>query len=267
VEIVLGAFADLISGAEVFDLGRELTPTVPHVPNHAPYMHQLGKAHCDQVDSYGMSAANDIITMGTHTGTHMDGLGHIAVNGRLAGGVEAGDVQTRTSGFSGGLGMESVAPIVTPAVIVDIPRLLGLDELDLSHVITLEELQQALTKQGVDIPRGGALLFRTGWGRRWPDVDYPLEASPGPNGEAIRWAWDKGARLYGSDTVVFESMPADGLPVHRFLIVEKGVHIIEIMDLESPCAAESWDFVLIVLPLKLRGATGSPIRPIGLRNG
>ncbi|MHB1910470.1 MAG: cyclase family protein [Acidimicrobiales bacterium] len=264
MEAAQDAFAGMLCDARIFDLGRELSPSVPHVPNHAPYMHRLGKAHCDQVDSYGMSAANDVITMGTHTGTHMDGLGHIAVDGVLSGGVRAEDVQSRLDGFSGGLGMEQVAPIVSPAVVIDVPRLLGCEQLSLDHVVTLPELQEALSRQGSSIPEGGALLFRTGWGREWPHVGYPGAASPGPDEEAIRWAWDAGARLYGSDTVVFEAMPAAGLPVHRFLIVEKGAHIVEVMDLEEPCDAGVWEFVLVILPLKLRGATGSPIRPIGL---
>jgi kynurenine formamidase len=253
-----------IAGARVYDLGRELSPETPHHPNHAPLMHRLTKAHGDAVDPHGMSAANDIITMGTHVGTHIDGLGHIAVDGCVTGGIEASTVHNRWAGFVPEFGIGAVPPIVKPAVVADIPGLLGVETLADDHAVTAEQLASALERQGARIVEGGALLVRTGWGRDWPHVHLRHDCSPGPDEDAVRWAWDAGARLFGSDTIVFEHVPAPGLPVHRLLIFERGAHIIEAMDLEEVCGDGVWEFLLVLAPLKLRGGTGSPLRPVAL---
>jgi kynurenine formamidase len=259
-----GSWLDQIVGARVFDLGRELSPDAPHHPSHAPMMHRLTKIHGDVVDAYGMSAANDIITMGTHVGTHIDGLGHIAVNGCLSGGVEAAGIQDRLKGFEPEFGIGAVPPIVRRAVVVDMPSLLGVEALADDHLVTAAELQQALARQEAEIPEDGALLVRTGWGSEWPHVELRHDCSPGPGEEAVRWAWDQGARLFGSDTIIFEHVPEEGLPVHRLLIGERGAHIVEAMELAGICEAEAWEFLLILAPLKLRGGTGSPLRPVAL---
>lgn len=254
-----------VAAGAVYDLGRELSPETPHHPNHAPLLHRLAKAHGDVVDDCGMSASNDVFTMGTHVGTHIDGLAHVSVDGRLAGGVEASEVQDRLTGFDPEYGIGAVPPIVLPGIVIDVPRLLGTEALSLDHEVTTEEVQDCLERQETSIPEGGAFLVRTGWGTKWPDADPRLHESPGPGESAVRWAWDQGARLFASDTLVFEHVPSgNGLPVHRLLLAGRGAHIIEAMDLEELCAEEAWDFVLIVAPLKLRGATGSPIRPVAL---
>jgi kynurenine formamidase len=249
---------------DVFDLGRVLSPAVPHAPVHVPFMKRLVKAHGDVVDAHGMSATSDVVTVGTHVGTHIDGLGHVAVDGRLAGGIDASSVQDRLSGFGGGFGIEEVTPIVVPGVVADIPRALGLEQLSDDHIVSTRELEQCLDSQGSPISTGGALLVRTGWGKGWPNVRFSAEESPGPGLDAVMWAWDHGARLFGSDTLVFEGLPADGLPVHRELIAARGVHIIEAMDLEELTRKKVWSFLLIVAPLRLEGATGSPVRPVAL---
>ena len=185
-------------------------------------------------------------------------------DGCLAGGVEASQVQDREHGFSGGYGIETIGPIVMQAVVADVPRALGLPALANDHLVTRSELERTLEGQGATIPDGGALLVRTGWGRNWPQTRYDHSTSPGPGEEAAFWAWDQGARLFGSDTLVFEHMPGEGLPVHRELLARRGSHIVEAMHLEQICGDEVWEFVLVLAPLKLRGATASPIRPVAL---
>jgi len=249
-------------GVRVYDLGRELSPDIPHHPNHPPFMYSLTKLHGDSVDAFGSSASSDIITMGTHVGTHIDGLAHFAVDGMLHGGQKALDYSTKTGGYST-LGIETLAPIVTHAVVADVPRYLGIDRLPDDHLITVEELQATLEHQRSPIPEGGGLLLRTGWGREWPNVKHPHDA-PGPGIDTIRWAWDAGGRIFGSDTIPFERHPVDRSPVHRELLIERGAHIFEALDLEPVCAAGAWEFLLVAAPLKIRGATGAPVRPVAL---
>jgi kynurenine formamidase len=52
--------------------------------------------------------------------------------------------------------------------------------------------------------------------------------------------------------------------VHVILLVENGIHIIEVLDLEELAAAGVHEFLFVCSPLKLVGATGSPVRPLAL---
>jgi kynurenine formamidase len=54
------------------------------------------------------------------------------------------------------------------------------------------------------------------------------------------------------------------LPVHRILLVESAIHIIEVMDLTGLAEASIFEFLFILAPLKLIGATGSPVRPLAV---
>jgi kynurenine formamidase len=67
----------------------------------------------------------------------------------------------------------------------------------------------------------------------------------------------------GSDTVAFEKVPDPNMPVHCHLL-ENGIHIIERLNLEELAKAEVREFLFVAPPLKIRGATASPIRPVAL---
>lgn len=54
------------------------------------------------------------------------------------------------------------------------------------------------------------------------------------------------------------------LPAHTILTVQNGIFIIENLNLDELAAAKAHEFVFVCLPLKMRGATGSPVRPIAL---
>jgi kynurenine formamidase len=48
------------------------------------------------------------------------------------------------------------------------------------------------------------------------------------------------------------------------LITDKGIYIIENLDLEELAAAKAYEFVVIVPPLKVLGGTGSAVRVFAL---
>jgi kynurenine formamidase len=54
------------------------------------------------------------------------------------------------------------------------------------------------------------------------------------------------------------------LPGHVLLLVRAGIPIIENLNLEELAAAGVHEFGFVCLPLKMRGATGSPVRPIAI---
>jgi kynurenine formamidase len=57
------------------------------------------------------------------------------------------------------------------------------------------------------------------------------------------------------------------MPVHVHLLVESGIHIVECLNLEELAAGGVAEFLFVALPLKIRGATGSPVRPVAITSG
>jgi kynurenine formamidase len=72
----------------------------------------------------------------------------------------------------------------------------------------------------------------------------------------------------GAETIAYEVVrPGAGhatLPVHRILLVESGINLIEVMDLRGLAGLDRAVFGFVAAPLKLVGATGSPLRPLAL---
>ena len=89
---------------------------------------------------------------------------------------------------------------------------------------------------------------------------------PGPTVEAARWLVERGVVTTGADTTAYEQIPAGKghsvLPVHRILLVEAGIYIIEHLNLEEAAAQGLTEFVFLMAPLRIVGGTGSPIRPL-----
>ncbi|HUY25714.1 MAG TPA: cyclase family protein, partial [Candidatus Saccharimonadales bacterium] len=168
--------------------------------------------------------------------------------------------------------IETVAPMVCRGVLLDIPAVLAVDCLAPDHGISAQELEAACRHHGIEVGAGDAVLVRTGWaGRHYADPEAysgHLTGTPGPDLSAARWLADKGIRVTGSDTVTYERLQAPPrsaeLPVHVCLLVEHGIHIIEVMDLEELAHEEVREFVFVAAPLKIVGGTGSPLRPLAL---
>lgn len=260
---------DRLTSSHIIDLAQPLHRGMPVSANHPAFQLALMRRHGDVVRSDGGSAANEIIVTGGHVGTHIDALAHVSQDGILHGGVEPDSIQSNL-GFSE-LGIETVEPIVCRGVILDIAALHGVDLLEGGYEVSVEDLDEAARRQSVDVMEGDAVLIRTGWSRHWnnPTAFIGTETgTPGPGEAAAGWLSEHRIRLAGAETLAFEVIaPARGhavLPAHRILLVEAGIHIIEVMDLSVLAEAGVSEFLFVASPLKLVGATGSPIRPIAL---
>ena len=265
----MGAIWDRLASSQVIDLAQPLHRGMPVSPNHPAFQLALMRRHGDMVRADGGSAANEIIVTGGHVGTHIDALAHVSQDGLLHGGVKPDSIQSNL-GFSE-LGIETVEPIVCRGVMLDIAALHGVELLEGGYEVSVEDLEESASRQNVEVLAGDAVLIRTGWSRHWTDTTAFIGAesgTPGPGEAAARWLSDQGVRLGGAETIAFEVIaPERGhavLPAHRVLLVEAGVHIIEVMDLSRLADSGVSEFVFVATPLKLVGATGSPIRPIAL---
>jgi kynurenine formamidase len=250
---------DALAGAKVYDLAQSYFVGMPHHPSHPPFLYSLVKQHGEFVGPIGNSSASDAIAMGTHVGTHIDALCHFSCGGRLFGGDEVAAVQS----YAGGVErhpIDTVPPILRRGVLLDVA---GAEPLADDHTITPAELAAA---QRAAIRPGDIVLIRTGWARYFADPKKFISEvrGPGPGIEGARWLSERRIFAAGSDTVAFEKLPDPGMPVHVHLLVESGIHIIECLNLDELAAAGVSEFVFVALPLKIRGATGSPVRPVAV---
>ena len=264
----MSALLDLAAGARVFDLAQPYFTGMPHHPSHPPFLFGLVKQHGDYVGEAGNSSASDALALGSHVGTHIDALCHFSCGGKLHGGQEAAAVQSYRDGV-GCHSIDRVAPIVRRGVLLDIAALTGAPALPQDFEITPEHLSRAADLERVEIARGDVVLLRTGWAKYFSDArEFIAEVhGPGPARAGAEWLSARGIYAAGSDTVAFEKVPDANMPVHVHLLVEQGIHIIECLNLEELAASRVYEFLFVALPLKIRGATASPIRPVAIVEG
>ena len=256
--------------SKVYDLAQPYFVGMPHFPTHPPFLFGLTKKHGDMVGESGVSSSSDALALGSHVGTHIDALCHFSYQGRLHGGVEAKAVQSDAGGI-GKHSVDTIAPIVRRGVLLDIASATKTDALPVDFSIRPEHLESAAKAQKVAIEKGDVVVLRTGWARFWNDParyitgGHGMTASgPGPEIDGARWLSERGVFAAGADTVAFERVPAASMPVHVHLLVESGIHIIEALNLEELARDRVYEFVFVAAPLKIRGGTGSPIRPLAL---
>jgi kynurenine formamidase len=260
---------EALRNARIIDLAQGMRRGMPVSPNHPAYQMALLRRHGDMMRPDGGSAANEIIVTGGHVGTHIDSLAHVSHNGKLHGGIEAATVQSH-EGFSV-LGVDTIAPILCRGVLLDVAAVHQTDVLPAGYEVTAADLDAAAERAGTQPGPGEAALIRTGWPVHWSDPETfrgQSGGAPGPGVEAGRWLAERNVRAAGAETIAFEVIrPGAGhsvLPVHRILLVESAIHIIEVMDLTGLAEASIFEFLFILAPLKLIGATGSPVRPLAV---
>lgn len=260
---------DGLGRARVFDLAQPMRTGMPQSPNHPPFRMLLERRHGDMVRSDGGSAANEIIVTGGHVGTHVDALAHVSQDGLLHGGVEAAGIQS-SNGFKE-MGIDSFPPYVGRCVLLDVAGLHGVSSLSPGYEVSAKDLELAEKATGTTVGRGEAVLIGTGWSRRWEEPEVfngQKNGAPGPGEGAARWLLDRGIRVAGGESIAFECIhPGRGhaeLPVHRMFLVEEGVNIVETMRLSELLDSRVREFLLVLNPLPVVGATGAPVRPLAI---
>ena len=264
-----GLLEALEAGTEVFDPTQPLSAKTPHSPNHPPFRMSLMRRHGDIVRDDEGSAANELIVTGGHTGTHVDALAHVSHNGHLHGGIPAEEAQ-RGGSFSKH-GVEAIKPIVCRGILLDIAALHGTEVLPGGYGIMEDDLAEAAESSGVQFREGDVVLVRSGWGVHFDEPEAFVghdSGVPGPTEGAARWLADRGIRATGAETIAYEQIkPGVGhrlLSVHRLLLFEHGIHIIEVMKLDTLAAEGVTEFLFTLAPLNIVGGTGSPVRPLAV---
>ena len=274
-------FVQTVKGARVFDLSFVWTEQSPVLGLNPPYAFALNRTHKMTHEFFGqapgsqLSWASDIMYFsGQHGSPTIDAIGHIGRNLRLHGGVDALAATSTPGGIGADLGIEAFPAdlLVNRVVFLDVARHVAggrPDPLPGDFEIKGEHLEATMRAQGVEVRRGDSLLIRTGFGQYFTQRDKYLGAqSPGPGPDGARWIIAKGVRLAGDDTATFERRPAaygkELFSVHMMLLADSGIYIVEAANLEPLSDARVYVAVLVMTPLKIQGATGSPLRTIVL---
>ena len=260
-----------VAGGKVYDLAVEMFVGMPTccVPFGDPNF-QIFMTHTPAQDTAKelLSYSGDGVSMYTHTGTHIDTLNHFGLHGKIWNQVssqEALGVRGWTKE-----GADKYPPIIARGVLIDVAKSKNVAALPSSYAITVADLQDALRKQGATLKSGDVVLIRTGAMTHWPDpAKYRLADQAGLSLEAAQWLVDgQKAMLIGADNFGIESFPSKDpenfVPVHSFLLAERGVSLVEALWLEELAKDQVYEFVFIASPLKMRGATASPIRPLAI---
>jgi kynurenine formamidase len=260
-----------LARARVFDLEQSRFAGMPVHPAHKPgYFYGLHRRHRDSYRpaQHGpRSGASGVLTMMEHSGTHIDALCHQACDMTLYGGVKVDEVE-RMDGYRK-YGAETMEPLLARGVLLDIAALKGVGQLPQNYAITADDFVAAARASTVTVTPGDVLLVRTGFATAWTDEATYLNAA-GVSKSGNIWAADQGVRAVGADNMAWDCMterdPDTNMALfgHAHLLVTHGIHIIENLNLEELSAAGIHEFGFVGIPLKFRGATGSPIRPLAL---
>lgn len=261
--------AAVSGGVRAYDLGRPMFVGMPQSTEHVAYRMAISRRHGDSVRTDGTSGASELVVTSCHVGTHVDALAHVSHDGMLHDGIDAGTACV--GGRYAFHGAEQIEPIVARGILLDVPRAIGVDHCEAAYEISPEELAAALELTELQPQSGDVLIVRTGWGALFDDTARfagEQDGAPGPGEEGARWLASFKPVAVGGDTVAFERIrPAHHspqLPGHRVLIVEEGIYIVEVLDLEQLAADGVHEFLFVLSPLKIVGATGSPVRPLAL---
>ncbi|MCE5279229.1 MAG: cyclase family protein [Planctomycetaceae bacterium] len=209
--------------SEVFDITAAMRPGMPVWPGDKGFVFQW----CGRIEQ-GAIANSSRLTLGVHTGTHLDAPNHF---------IDKGD------------NLDAFGPerFVLEACLVDCGNV---------QVVTAEHVAAA------DAAAGEAVIFKTAnTARRLLDKQEFTKDYAYVSGEAARACVDRGFSLVGVDYLSTDMFEAPGYPAHMAML-GTGIILLEGLVLNDVPPGR---YTLIALPLKIRGAEASPVRAVLLR--
>jgi kynurenine formamidase len=247
-----------------------------------------------RVDDH-VSTSSEFISLVFHGAaiTHLDALSHVHWDGQMFGGVPSSYVTDRDGATvhdvrAAGTGIQA------RGVLLDVARAVEVDALPYDYAVTPDDLEAAEAVEGVRVEEGDVLLMRTGDGSRRrvaaalpkastaavksvlgrtgkPGWDPISDGQPGLHPACLPWLRDRGVAAIGADgpqEVRPSPFPNLLIPVHAIAVAAMGLWLIDNCQLEDLAAQcnelRRWDFFFSLAPIKIEGATGSPVNPIAI---
>ena len=196
--------------------------------------------------------------------SHLDALCHVLWQGEMYNGFSKSDVNE--DGCQK-LGIANVKQgILTRGILMDIPRLKGVDYLPPGTAVYIEDLEAWEEQTGVRVSPGDVIFVRTG---RWATPGSAGSGSAGLHASVAPWLRERDVAIVGGDyanDAIPSGVQGVFLPIHQLTIVAMGVRLFDNLDLEA-LAEEAvrqgrWEFMLSASPIPVEGGVGSPMNPI-----
>ena len=238
------------------------------IDNGQPYEHVMTSA--------GPAGAGDKLTVSFHgyAHTHIDGFAHRFFDGKMWNGFSYEEVTE-----AGGAQKNSIYNlhngVVTRGVLIDIPRLKGVDYLEPGTRIFIEDIEAWEKQAGVKVSAGDAVFIRTGrWARRAKTGPWNAAIeNAGLDPSVLPWLKRRDVAILGSEGAQDAVPPPTGselggLALHDFALIVLGINLLDDTNLEAlsqtAAARKRWEFMLVVGPLPVTNGTGSPVNPIAV---
>lgn len=234
-------------------------------------------------------------------GTQMDALGHFAYldapwdgkrqfpadKATYYGGFKQSEVKPTKDSALQRLGIEKAPPIITTAVLLDAKTHLADGEpMKPGQLVQADDIEAMIGKQGLGwrgVLPGDVLYIYTGWGDNWKDPDTEktyYTKGPGLSYDAVKYIEEKGVVLVALDNpftdpaaegqIEGKAPPPEGTPeglpwaIHHHNLTQAGIHQIQNANLRELAEDKVWTSCTIILPLRSKGASGSPVRPVAI---
>ncbi|HEY5332727.1 MAG TPA: cyclase family protein [Solirubrobacterales bacterium] len=213
-----------------------------------------------------VKSSDDHLFLSLHGVTHVDALAHTWYGDHLYNGFP--QAQVRSSGARS-LGAEQIAPMVTRGVLVDCVSFLPSPPRP-GDSISRGDIETVLEAEGVELRSGDVVLVRTGWLRDWRAASLSDDLVEHEQGLAADTAglWIENDVVgIGTDNCTLEVWPhpeGKHIPLHRVLIRDYGMYLMELLDLEELAARGRFEFLFVGAPLPVVGGTGSPLNPLAV---
>jgi kynurenine formamidase len=270
--------AQVLAAVKEVRTGRFVTLSAPietavSTDNPDPSRHEMTYPTGGQLEATGLDFALDRISLNVHgnADSHIDALCHVIYDGKLYNGVAADTIrETGPTDLSIEVAHDG---IVGRGVLIDIPRLRGIQWLEPGDQVTVEDLLAAEDAQGVRVDQGDLLFVRVGHRRRRIDVGPwdVAQARAGLHPTALEFLAERRIAALGSDSnndAAPSTTTGVPFPVHVLAITAMGLHLLDYLQFEDliPICEEEhrWTFMCVIAPLRLPSATGSPVNPIAV---
>jgi kynurenine formamidase len=271
------------AAASLVRSGRTVSMAIPinkvaGPDNPSPAVHYMSLLHDIPIGPGGLTFGMCYLAMASHGDchTHIDALNHVGYRGRLYNGKAVSMLTSRGSTWG------SIAAyadgIVGRGVLLDAARHRGLPWLEPGEAVDRAELEAIEAAEGVRLGEGDILVFRTGHHARRLALG-PWRNDPPPDGEGkaglavdtIPWMHERRIAAFlpdGDGETVPSNVEDMPYPIHPLQLTAMGMCIsdsLQLEDLARACEEEGrHEFLVVGLPLRLPGATGSPWNPIAV---
>ena len=264
------AAADLIQNGKVYSLAIPTTPDTPAWTGRT-YQMLTDRILINGESTYGLNKLqgfDDFACIWLGIGTQIDGFAHVAVDGRHYHGLPSSEVITPRGAKR--YGVEQIEPVVGRGVLLDMTLINDGQALAAGHPVNAEQLKKVAAREQVTIESGDIVLLHTGWlPVASEDPQRFMKTEPGLSLDGAKYLAGRGVVAIGADNHSLEVYPAEGegdfLPVHGYLLVNEGIHILENIVTEELVADRAYTFFFVLAPPRLSGAVQTPVHPVAIR--